>query len=177
MNADGSGQVPITNNAFDDRRVAFSPDGSRVVFARDTDLPSDGSTDEIFTALLNGTGEVNVTNSGKSDFDADPDWQPIPVSCGGRTATQVGTAGKNTLVGTTGVDVLAGLGGRDILSGLSGKDILCGGPGKDTLRGGTGKDRLLGQAGKDLLWGGKGVDTCKGGKGKDTATGCEKGKV
>ena len=37
---------------------------------------------------------------GSPDVDATPDWQPIPSRCRGRSATIMGTPGKDTIVGT-----------------------------------------------------------------------------
>jgi hypothetical protein len=92
-----------------------------------------------------------------SEEAVDPDWQPIPVKCGGKRATQVGTSGKDKLVGFPGRrDVLVGLGGADTLKGLSGNDILCGGKGRDKLKAGKGKN-----------------DRCIGGKNADAAKACE----
>jgi hypothetical protein len=93
------------------------------------------------------------------------------VKCAGKTATLVGTAGKDILKGTAKADVIAGLGGNDKVSGLGGKDIVCGGAGKDTELGGAGKDTLLGQKGNDKLLGGGGADTLKGGPGTDNLVG------
>ena len=93
---------------------------------------------------------------------------PAPAAkCAGRSATKVGTAGRDVISGTPGADVIAGLGGNDIIRGRGGRDLLCGGAGGDTLRGGAGKDRLLGQAGRDKLFGGGGRDVLKGGPGRD----------
>src|SRR5947209_3914100 len=71
-------------------------------------------------------------------------------TCGGQTATLVGTSGADTLVGTNGNDVIVGAGGNDVINGLGGNDIICGGAGNDTLVGG---------AGNDVLTGGTGIDT------------------
>jgi Ca2+-binding RTX toxin-like protein len=96
-----------------------------------------------------------------------PDWQAVPVKCGGKTSTIVGTARADALTGTPAADVIAGLGGKDNIKGLAGKDILCGGKGRDTLVGGGGRDGLLGA---------KGNDNCKGGGGNDSGKGCEREK-
>lgn len=63
-------------------------------------------------------------------------------TCGGETATIVGTAGDDVLVGTPGPDVVVGLAGDDQLRGRGGDDLLCGGAGRDVLRGGSGADLL-----------------------------------
>ncbi len=79
----------------------------------------------------------------------------LSPTCGGRSATIVGTNGKDVRTGTRDRDVIAGLGGNDKLSGLAGDDLICGGTGRDALRGGGGED------------------LCKGGKGRDTSSKCE----
>jgi hypothetical protein len=105
-----------------------------------------------------------------------------PTTCGGRTATIVGTAGADTIFGTPGQAViLAGAGGDDI-QGLGGDDIICGGAGNDRLLGGDGNDQLFGDARSDQLFGGNGNDTldggtepdqCHGEAGTDAAFACE----
>ena len=172
MNPDGSGLTRLTKSTGTDF-TSFSPDAAKIAFS--SDRPPAGPDRDLHDECRRfGARPVQLTAATGDDFH--PDWQPIPVNCGGKTATLVGTAANDTMSGTAGADVLAGLGGKDNLKGLGGKDILCGGKGKDTLVGGGGKDRLLGQAGKDKMKGGKGRDFCKGGKGNDTAKGCEQGK-
>ena len=56
------------------------------------------------------------------------------ITCNGVVATQVGTAGNDTLMGTTGPDVIVGFDGNDTIYGLGGNDLLCGNAGNDTLR-------------------------------------------
>jgi Tol biopolymer transport system component len=75
MNADGSNQRQITFNAFDDEHPAWSPDGKRIVFARDFD-PIVGQFDEdLFTMDADGTNEKNRTNTpGVNEFE--PVWSP-----------------------------------------------------------------------------------------------------
>jgi Ca2+-binding RTX toxin-like protein len=70
-----------------------------------------------------------------------------PVTCDGRTATIVGTDGKDVLEGTSGRDVIHALRGFDAIRGRGGNDIICGGSGADTLLGGPGADRLFGARG------------------------------
>jgi DNA-binding beta-propeller fold protein YncE len=90
---------------------------------------------------------------------------PCPrPKCGGKTATIVGTGGRDLRRGTRRADVIALLGGNDTARGLAGNDRLCGGSGRDRLIGGGGRDRLIGGAGRDL---------CKGGPRRDIARSCE----
>lgn len=94
-----------------------------------------------------------------------------PGTCGGRTATIVGTSGPNTLVGTAGADVILGLGGNDVIRGLGGDDIICAGAGNDSVLGGDGNDRIFGEAGVDQLYGEGGNDTLAGGADPDRVFG------
>jgi sugar lactone lactonase YvrE len=89
---------------------------------------------------------------------------PVPPKCGGKTATIVGTGGRDVRSGTPQADVIALLGGNDTARGLAGNDLLCGGNGRDRLIGGGGRDRLIGGGGRDL---------CKGGPKRDKARSCE----
>ena len=82
-------------------------------------------------------------------------------TCGGRTATIVGTAGPNELDGTAGPDVIVGLGGNDHIEGHRGNDVVCGNRGNDELEGDRGNDRLYGGRGYDKAEGGAGSDVCR----------------
>jgi Ca2+-binding RTX toxin-like protein len=126
---------------------SISADGRRVAFDSDADnLDPDSNDDAVIDVFLRELRDA---------------------PCTGKTATKVGTAGRNRLRGTPRRDVIAGLGGNDVIRGLGGKDILCGGRGRDRLLGGGGRDTLLGQAGRDTLLGGPGRDKLRGG-GRDT---------
>ena len=70
-------------------------------------------------------------------------------SCGGKTATVVGTDEADELEGTEGTDVISGLGGDDVVNGNGGNDVICGDDGTDSLMGGEGDDLILGGAGDD----------------------------
>jgi Tol biopolymer transport system component len=75
MDADGSNQTQITFNELDDVVPAWSPNGKRIVFARDFDPVRGQSDDDIFTMRANGADERNLTRSpGVEDYD--PDWSP-----------------------------------------------------------------------------------------------------
>lgn len=110
--------------------------------------PLGGATTEIVTPasglLLEGAGLAIV-----------------PPKCGGKSATLVGTPGKDNLKGTAGADVITGLGGKDTLKGLNGKDVICGGAGNDKLLGGKGNDTLIPGKGKDTVTSGPGKDKLK----------------
>jgi Tol biopolymer transport system component len=134
----------------------YAPDGSSI-------LASAGTGDN---RLLSYSRSGSFVGSFAPE-GTNADWQPVPVMCGGKRSTIVGTAAADVLTGTPDPDVIAGLGGKDNIKGLAGKDILCGGKGRDTLIGGAGRDRLLGA---------KGRDNCKGGGGRDSGKGCEQEK-
>jgi dipeptidyl aminopeptidase/acylaminoacyl peptidase len=67
MDADGTNPTRLTNNTADDGDPAWSPDGTKIAFDRNSD---------IYTMNADGTGQARVTNNPDSDFA--PDWQPIP---------------------------------------------------------------------------------------------------
>jgi len=165
-NLDGSGAVNISNNLADERSPVYSPNGRRIAFSRDTD--ADGDADEVFLTDPKGSVPINLTSSGPADFDFASDWQPIPVMCGGKRSTIVGSKAREKLRGTPFNDVIFGGAGRDTINGFGGRDIICGAGGKDRLFGGGGKDRILG---------GKNRDACFGGTGPDSSGGCERRKV
>jgi Ca2+-binding RTX toxin-like protein len=74
-------------------------------------------------------------------------------TCGGRTATILGTGGEDAIHGTAGPDVIVALGSSDTVWGLGGADRICLGRGDDTSWGGPGTDRMYGQDGNDVMWG------------------------
>ena len=135
MNPNGGGQRPLTSEGGYRLAPTVAPDASRFLFLRE-----EGPLDVLRSMPLRGGAETPLTDG--VDVDAVPDWQPLPVRCGGRTATLVGTPGRDRLKGTAGRDVIAGLGGRDRIAGRGGRDILCGGGGRDRCVGGPGRDRV-----------------------------------
>jgi Ca2+-binding RTX toxin-like protein len=80
------------------------------------------------------TGGLSVASSAEA----------VSPTCGGRTATIVGTAGTDAIRGTAHADVIVGLGGNDTITGLAGNDWICGNGGSDRLSGDLGGDHLLG---------------------------------
>ena len=73
MNADGSGQTNLTNNAAADRSPAWSPDGTKIAFARRVDpFVAD---DDIYVMNADGSGTAtNLTNN--SQLDSQATWSP-----------------------------------------------------------------------------------------------------
>src|SRR2546422_11714268 len=68
-NADGSGQMNLTNNPALDYPAGWSPDGSKILFETNRD-----GNYEIYVMNADGSGQVNLTNNPASD--ADPAWSP-----------------------------------------------------------------------------------------------------
>ena len=69
MNADGSYQTRLTNNAASDDRPAWSPDGSQIAFASDRD-----GNWEIYVMDADGSNPINLTNNASNDRY--PVWSP-----------------------------------------------------------------------------------------------------
>lgn len=93
------------------------------------------------------------------------------VTCLGKRATIVGTAGNDVIVGTKGHDVIYAGAGNDRINGKGGHDTICGGPGNDRIDGDRGSDRLSGGPGDDVLIGGRGSDRLFGDGGDDVLVG------
>jgi Tol biopolymer transport system component len=69
MNADGSTQTRLTNNATQDRSPAWSPDGSKIAFSSNRD-----GNFEIYSMNADGSTPTRLTNNPASDLD--PGWSP-----------------------------------------------------------------------------------------------------
>ena len=67
MNADGTNQTNISNNAADDAFPAWSPDGTKIAFQSF----QDGDVD-IYTMNPDGTNQTDISNN--SVHDEDPNW-------------------------------------------------------------------------------------------------------
>src|SRR2546422_4922277 len=69
MNADGSAQTNLTNNAADDYAPAWSPDGLKIAFVSVRD-----GNQEIYVINADGSAPTNLTNNAASDYL--PRWRP-----------------------------------------------------------------------------------------------------
>jgi uncharacterized repeat protein (TIGR01451 family) len=153
----------------------------------------------VNTATVTSPQDVDPATAGNNSDTETTTVGPGGPSCGGRTATILGTAGDDVIVGTDRRDVIVSFGGDDTVRSFAGNDIVCtkagddvarGGSGGDLLIGGTGSDQLAGKSGNDVLRGkrgrdalrgrggsdvlngGAGRDSCKGGAGSDTEKRC-----
>src|SRR5260370_25530549 len=73
MNADGSGQVNVSNSAANDTQPSWSSDGSKIAFASDRDQAGFSS---IYVMNANGTNQTRLTISGTGLLDQQPAWSP-----------------------------------------------------------------------------------------------------
>ncbi len=69
-NADGSGQTNLTNNLDEDDDPRWSPDGTKIVFARETA----SSDEDIYVMDADGSQVVQLTTHPAQDED--PSWSP-----------------------------------------------------------------------------------------------------
>jgi Tol biopolymer transport system component len=71
MDADGTNQDALTDNAVHDERPSISADGSRIAFMSQR---AGDSSIEIYRMNADGSGQTRLTNNG--DFDSEPAWSP-----------------------------------------------------------------------------------------------------
>ena len=79
MNADGSGQVNLTNDpgtpdTVNDRDPAWSPDGTKIAFSR-----ANQGHMNVYVMNADGSGRVELTPgaaSGNGETGVDPNWSP-----------------------------------------------------------------------------------------------------
>jgi hypothetical protein len=71
--ADGTGSRRLTTNEGDDARPTWSPDGSRLLFASDRNVP-EGESDEIYSIAPDGSCLTWLTNG--TPASETPAWRP-----------------------------------------------------------------------------------------------------
>lgn len=116
MNSDGTGAVPLTNNAAADRGADWQP-----------------------TAKC-GKGIATIVGTAASETLRGGPGPDIISGQGGKDKIK-GLGGKDTICGDAGNDNLNGGAGKDQLIGGKGKDKTVGGKGKDRCVGGKGADK------------------------------------
>ena len=69
MNSDGTNEIRLTNDSYDDYKPSWSPDGTKIVFTSEKDgLP------QINTMNSDGTDQINISNNNVED--SNPSWSP-----------------------------------------------------------------------------------------------------
>jgi dipeptidyl aminopeptidase/acylaminoacyl peptidase len=80
VNSDGTGETRLTGSARTDDVPAWSPDGSKIAFARHSegfDPVHSPDVWEIFTMNADGSGQTNLTNTpGEEISEYGPAWSP-----------------------------------------------------------------------------------------------------
>jgi hypothetical protein len=73
MNADGSNQTRLTNNAAHEQDPTWSPDGTKIAFATTRD-----GIFKVYSMNVDGSNQTRLTNTGGNEVD--PSWQPLSDS-------------------------------------------------------------------------------------------------
>ena len=192
----GSGLVRlVTDGIAMGSRIAWSRDGSRILFAaypRNRRFSLDFGEDLVLRSAPAAGGKALQIGRG-TDPAFSPDgirlafvaWGPcegtgIYVSSprGGNPrrltnrCTLRGTPRADVIHGTVNSEEILGLGGNDQIYAAQGHDWLSGGPGSDLLVGGLGRDTIWGGAGHDPIYAGAARDTIYAADGRRDTISC-----
>jgi Tol biopolymer transport system component len=75
INADGTGQVQLTNNDVPNSHPVWSPDGTKILYSDGT--PFFGGDDRLHILNPDGSGDVALPFGGQSpDWGFRPRWRP-----------------------------------------------------------------------------------------------------
>jgi Tol biopolymer transport system component len=74
MNADGTNQTQVLDDAGDDRYPSFSPDCSKIAYRSSRDGDTTGGDPEIWVMNADGTNRFQLTSN--TIFDSAPAWSP-----------------------------------------------------------------------------------------------------
>ena len=72
MNADGSGQIQLTDNTIGDLTPSWSPDGKKIVFHIWDFFSNDA---QIYAKDIDGSESKQLTRASGRNFQ--PSWQPV----------------------------------------------------------------------------------------------------
>jgi len=76
MNADGSNQTRLTDDAGTDWYPSWSPDGTKIAFTSDRD-----GNDDIYVMYADGSNIIQTSRTRLTDnpaMDTNPSWGPAP---------------------------------------------------------------------------------------------------
>ena len=74
VDIDGSGLRNLTNNGFADFDPAWSPDGTKIIYAVNEEPAETSSRSDLWVMNADGSNPIQLTDL--SGNDADPDWSP-----------------------------------------------------------------------------------------------------
>jgi dipeptidyl aminopeptidase/acylaminoacyl peptidase len=198
MDPNGQNEEILTGDGSDafDEAPDWSPDGTMVVFQKQSQVGGCCEPWEIWAVNRDGSGDTNLTND--PSFDTGPSWSPdgseiIFTSTRNRTEEDPSrtdifampapttlppseTAATTTTEQGEGVmafaeSTLSTTGTACTKTGTSGPDVLTGTSGADVICGGAGADLIKGRGGNDTLKGARGADELYGGLGNDVLYG------
>jgi|GEM_PF-5783199 len=90
MNGDGSNPVRVIDAGTNDVQPAWSPDGRKIAFKSDRDVPPGRG---LYVVNADGTGLTLLTGAGINNSDADPTWSPdgTKIAFGSNRDAQIGS--------------------------------------------------------------------------------------